>query len=81
MNKYEDIFEENKSIVEEFMKVTERFVNEVDISSLPVPLQLQLENANLKILVVTKMLNRTVMEEIDLMKSAIVYDACTKDKE
>lgn len=80
MDKCEDIFEENKSIAEEFIKVTERFVNEVDISSLPVPLQLQLANANQKMLVVTKMLNRTVMDEINLMRCAIVYNAVTKDK-
>ena len=81
MDKREDIFEENKSIVEEFMKVTEKFVNEVDISSLPVPLQLQLANTNQKMLVVCKMLNRTAMDEINLMRCAIVYNAVTKDKE
>lgn len=81
MDKCEDIFEENKSIVEEFMKVTERFVNEVDMNSLPAPLQLQLANAYQKILVVCKMLNRATMDEINLMRCAIVYNAVTKDKE
>lgn len=81
MDKSENIFEENKSIVEEFMKITEKFVNEVDISSLPVPLQLQLASANQKMLVVCKMLNRTAMDEINLMRCAIVYNAVTKDKE
>ncbi len=81
MDKCEDIFEENKSIAEEFIKVTERFVNEVNISSLPVSLQLQLANANQKMLVVRKMLNRATMDAINLMRCAIVYNAVSKDKE